>query len=83
MVPTLRPDSFVLIDPRRAASVDDLVVAVHPEKGIEIAKRVTAIAADGGYTLTSDNPTEGTDSRHFGPVARSAIVGVVTFVAGS
>ncbi len=79
MVPTLRPDAFVLVDPRRQIAVDDLVVATHPEKGIEIAKRVEAITDD-GVVLSSDNPAEGSDSRHFGPVAPGAIAGVITHI---
>lgn len=83
MLPTLTPDTFVLIDAARSPAVDDLVVAVHPQKKIEICKRVAAVLPDGGVELASDNAAAGQDSRHFGPVSRSGVRGVITHVFGS
>jgi len=80
MEPTLIDGHFVLVDPDRSVAVGDVVVARHPLRpGLEIIKRVEAIHA-AGVELRSDNVDEGTDSRQFGPVAPSAVLGVVTIV---
>ena len=80
MEPTPIDGHFVLVDSGRSATVGAVVVARHPERpGLEIIKRVAAIDGD-GFDLRSDNAEAGTDSRHFGPVAPAAILGVVTFV---
>lgn len=79
MEPTIAAGAFVLVDPSRRPMIGDLVVAVHPDKGIDITKRVAAI--DGaGVHLASDNAAAGQDSRHFGPVTDASIHGVVTRV---
>ena len=48
--------------------------------GRDIIKRLHAIDGDGRsamHYLRGDNPLSSTDSRHFGPVARVEIAGVV------
>lgn len=80
MEPTLIDGHFVLVDPGRSATIGDVVVSRHPDRpGLEIIKRVADIR-DGALDLRSDNAAAGTDSRHFGPVAAGAVLGVVTFV---
>ena len=84
MVPTLEPGSFVIVDPSPTAvaaiTPGDVVVVRHPARELAMIKRVTSV--DGGHTVEvgSDNPAEGTDSRHFGPVSSTGVVGVVTRV---
>ena len=58
----------------------DLVVARFPDGTVAVKRaqerRRTASGA-AGWWLLSDNPDEGVDSRHRGPVAEEAVLGVV------
>jgi nickel-type superoxide dismutase maturation protease len=78
MLPTLQPGEFVLINHHAVAASGDLVVADHPHKPIRILKRVAGFDEAGNLLLASDNRSEGSDSRHFGPVLSQAVHGVVT-----
>lgn len=82
MLPTLRSGEDVLVKPVSSASVlspHDVVVCIHPFKpSVRIVKRVSETFYDGGCYVLSDNAAEGTDSRSFGVVARSHIIGKVT-----
>jgi hypothetical protein len=77
MMPTLRPDEFVLVDLGRRPTVGAVVLAADPRNGRDIVKRVVKIEG-GKVWLGSDNPAEGTDSRQFGPVGAESVLGVVT-----
>lgn len=83
MLPTLKPGEFVLINPHAVAAIGDLVVADHPHKPIQILKRVAGFDETGNVQLQSDNESEGTDSRHFGPISPQAVRGVVTLSLSS
>ena len=78
MMPTLEPGEFVLVNTSKRPRVGDLVVADHPERGMQLVKRVQRINAAGEFVLLSDSQKEGTDSRSFGPVSSGAVAGVVT-----
>lgn len=83
MIPLLKPDDEVLVDPRayrsRPPQPNDIVVARHPYKvGVHIIKRVVALQGDGRICLEGDNPLESTDSRSFGTVSAAYILGRVT-----
>lgn len=78
MLPTLHPGDHVLISAGGAVVAGDLVVAAHPFQPVEVVKRVALVRDDGLITLRSDNPAEGSDSKQFGSVKPSAILGVVT-----
>ena len=81
MLPTLAPGQFVLVDERRAPSSGELALALHPERaGLLVVKRVRAVDLEGRYELASDNPAAGTDSRSWGPLPPSSIVGTVTLL---
>jgi phage repressor protein C with HTH and peptisase S24 domain len=80
MTPTLRPGDRLLVDYRRRPRPGDLVMARFPD-GTLVVKRaeraqVTASGAQGWYLL-SDNPDEGVDSRHRGPVPYDDVLAVV------
>ena len=76
MMPTLLDGEFVLVASTPDVREDQIVLARHPDDAeLVMLKRVTRIVDD-RYFLMSDNPA-GTDSRRFGPVPRSAIMGVV------
>jgi nickel-type superoxide dismutase maturation protease len=50
--------------------------------GVEVVKRIAAVASDGGrttYVLLGDNPRASTDSRTFGPLPAEAITGRVIY----
>lgn len=82
MLPTLRSGEDVLVHPVSATTPlapHDIVICFHPFKqNLRLVKRVSETFHDGGCYLLSDNPAEGTDSRSFGVVSRSLIIGKVT-----
>jgi len=80
MKPTLSDGEFVLVDPHRRPRPGQLVVARHPEnRELLVIKRVDCHDGD-RLVLTSDNPSESTDSRIWGPVDSELVIGVVTLV---
>ena len=83
MLPLLQPGDLLFVDihayKHRSPQLDEIVVALHPQQStLKIVKRVTAVMADGRYFLSSDNALEGSDSRMFGPLPVTSIVGRVT-----
>ena len=77
MEPTLFAEEFVLVSSRVEPAPNELVVARHPsDPDLVLIKRLARIE-DGEYVLASDNERAGTDSRRFGSVERSSIIGVV------
>lgn len=78
MVPTLKNDDRVIVDLKQAIGPGDLVLANHPyKKSIRIIKRVASIDPDANFFLVGDNPDESSDSKAFGAVPSSDIVGKV------
>ena len=77
MVPTLHPGDWCLV--RRGGRVrpGDVIVLERPDRpGLLVVKR--AIRPDGsGWWVEGDNAAESDDSRLFGPVPPSAVVGRV------
>ena len=80
MAPTLEPGDWLVVTPlprwggglRRGW----LVVARRPDRPeVEVVKRVAAVGEDEAVTLLGDNPAASTDSRQFGAVPASAVVG--------
>jgi len=93
MEPTLRAgDWAVAVRVTRRRLRPGLVVVARPpaRPGLEVVKRIAAgpgdVAPDGRvlgpdeWFLVGDRPEASTDSRHFGPVPRCAIVGRVLLV---
>jgi len=83
MLPLLQPGDLLFVDMHayraRTPQPDDLVVALHPHQPKrKIIKRVTAVMSDGRYFLSSDNALEGSDSRSFGSLPITHILGRVT-----
>ena len=80
MLPTLREGDLLLVRHGAPGRRGDLVVARFPDgtlavkRGAEERRTRTGAA---GWWLVSDNPDEGVDSRHRGPVAEEQVVGVV------
>lgn len=76
MIPALMPGDVILARTREV-SVGDIVLA--DRNGKEIIKRVKRVE-DGGYYLVGDNSQESTDSRHYGKIAKSDILGTIMIV---
>ncbi len=79
MYPVLVPGEGVLFDrlvyARCDPAVGDVVLARDPRDGRYLIKRVSEVLGAQRYMLMGDDPEHSTDSRHFGPVPRSSIVG--------
>jgi len=69
--------AYLFLQPRPG----DVVVLRDPELGGRyLLKRIASgDSADGSVYVTGDNAIDSRDSRHFGPVPRSAIVGRAWF----
>jgi nickel-type superoxide dismutase maturation protease len=84
MLPMLSPETEVLVDLRayrqgRSPSVGEIVVAEHPhQSGFWLIKRVAAIRDNGDCVLLGDNLADSTDSRSFGAIAPTKLLGLVT-----
>jgi signal peptidase I len=93
MVPTLRPDDHLLVDPAAyridTPARDEIVVLRDPEsRGRLLVKRVAGVPGDPTGTgsvpvdsvfVLGDSRESSRDSRAFGPVAVSALVGRAWF----
>jgi len=78
MVPSVRSGDRVLIDPKASVKPGDVVLARHPYKSnVRILKRLSSIEPDGRFYLSGDNPDDSTDSRTFGSISISDILGKV------
>ena len=79
MTPTLADGDRLLVSYRRPVAPGDLVVARFAD-GVVVVKRASErrTARDGSpaWWLLSDNPDEGVDSRHRGPVADDDVIAV-------
>ena len=80
MLPTLREGDLLLVRHGVRARAGDLVVARFADGTLAVKRagerRRTRTGGD-GWWLVSDNPDEGVDSRHRGPVADDQVLGVV------
>ncbi len=79
MLPTLKNGDAVLLDPTAEVEVGDIVLANHPFKqSVKVIKRIGEISTDERFLLIGDNPGESSDSRSFGAIPKSEILGKVT-----
>lgn len=74
MAPTLLPGEWWVARRTRRARVGDVVVVDHPEEDLLAVKRLVRRSGEECW-IEGDNPDGSRDSRHFGPVASSRIVG--------
>lgn len=78
MAPTLNDGDTVLIAPHLKAKPGDIVLAKHPYKqSVKVLKRVAHVDTDGRYNLIGDNPEASSDSRTFGTVPATDLIGNV------
>ena len=76
MRPTLMDGDIVIVS-RRMPRLNNLTLAMR--NGSEIIKRVKKIE-DSGYYLVGDNSLESTDSRHYGFINKSDILGTIMII---
>jgi nickel-type superoxide dismutase maturation protease len=78
MSPTLIEGDLALINYPAEIKEGDIVLAHHPfEKGSKLIKRVWKITPEGKYFLIGDNLAKSTDSRNFGELPATDILGKV------
>ncbi|MBT9310928.1 S24/S26 family peptidase [Leptothoe kymatousa] len=90
MVPTLMPGDTVLAEMGRSVQIGDIAILRLPGAGMAasvgtssellLVKRVSQVFYDGGVYVISDNSKEPSarDSRHFGVIAATQVLGRVT-----
>jgi nickel-type superoxide dismutase maturation protease len=78
MRPTLTPGDRLLVVRRRRYRVGDVVALRDPRDGATILKRIATITGD-AIEVAGDNATASTDSRTFGPVHASTVLGQAVY----
>lgn len=84
MMPALKPGQVVLVDKKADCIAGDIVAVRHPKADYYIVKRIEQIVVNptnypqGTYvSVVGDNLPESIDSRHFGLIPYSLILGRV------
>jgi nickel-type superoxide dismutase maturation protease len=86
MTPTLSAGDWLIATRPARLRRGHVVVVRHPERDLELVKRVAAVPGDrvdgrtlgaDEYLVVGDNRGASSDGRTFGPVRREAILGVV------
>jgi nickel-type superoxide dismutase maturation protease len=75
MLDALHPGDRLVVVPWASVRPGDVVAARDPRQPARILVKRVAGSADGALDLIGDNTPASTDSRHFGPVPRSLLVG--------
>ena len=76
MSPALQPQDGLLVGRWLNVRVGDIVVFRDPEaRSTLTVKRVYAVGHDGDLEVRGDNPNVSRDSRHFGRVLPSLVIG--------
>ncbi len=80
MQPALRPGDRLLVATWSKPRPGDIIIFRDPEWSATFGvKRVEAVQPDGTLVLRGDNPNVSRDSRHFGFVSQSLLVGRVVY----
>ena len=81
MLPLMKPGDEILMKPTKSLSIGDIVVVQHPKDSQKrLVKKVDAILESGKVVIKGINPSDSADSRSFGPIESSKIIGKVTSV---
>lgn len=75
MVPTLQPGDRLVVLPLRAVPGRLVLVRDPRDSSRTLVKRVKDVTVDGRVAVTGDNPDASTDSRTFGTLPPSAVIG--------
>jgi phage repressor protein C with HTH and peptisase S24 domain len=79
MLPALRPGDRLLVSYRRMPREGDIVVARFVDQTVAVKRAAglrTTASGSPAWWLLSDNPDEGVDSRHRGPVGDRDVMAV-------
>jgi nickel-type superoxide dismutase maturation protease len=80
MQPALRPGDRLLAARWRPARPGDIVLFRDPEATRTLlVKRVVARSQRGHLSVRGDNPNVSRDSRHFGPVPPTLVIGTIVY----
>jgi nickel-type superoxide dismutase maturation protease len=80
MQPALRPGDRVLVNRWSRPRPGDVVVLHDPEShGKVLVKRLVERATDGRWVVRGDNPNVSRDSRTFGTISASLLIGRVVY----
>ena len=80
MEPALWAGDWILVAGySRPPRVGEIVLVRDPRNPENLMLKRVAAVADGACTVLGDRPEESTDSRTFGPVALSAVLGRAVF----
>ena len=87
MWPTLKPKDRVIVRPHNQHSelpaIGAIVVCIHPQQpSRRVIKRLSAVA-DHQLTILGDCPDASTDSRQWGGVPRTCLIGEVVALVSS
>ena len=80
MAPTLADGDRLLVSYAAAPAAGDVVLARFADGTLAVKRAVEprlTRSGDRGWWLLSDNPDEGVDSRHRGPVENESVLAVV------
>ena len=82
MSPSIQEGDFVLVLPYifSKPSIGDVVVVQHPDEDMLLIKRIKGIK-NGQYWVEGDNEEGSLDSRNFGPILRSGVIGKTKTIA--
>ena len=77
MEPALKPGDYIIVNRwYRSLRPGDMIVFTPYEKKLVFVKRINSIK-DGRYFVVGDNSANSLDSRRFGGVESSAVIGKV------
>lgn len=74
MVPAYPHGKLVFARRRKGVQIGDVVIVKH--HNMELIKRVTQLSSERVFVV-GDNPNNSTDSRHYGWLPLSSIMGIV------
>ena len=79
MIPTLEDGDRCLVRRTRRVESGDLVVFIDPEYPRRLVVKRVVVVSSSGIDVAGDNSGESRDSRSFGPVPASAVIGVAWY----
>lgn len=83
MLPTLEEGDLVGVLPAQGClpELDSLVVVTDPADSERMLVKRVVSAGRASFSVRSDNPLEGRDSRHFGSLGAADLVGTVAWIS--